>query len=55
MAIREPLAQAELPGVEAAQLPFPTLLFEDGRYKVFGVVTHRTAPGEEVIHWYRER
>jgi hypothetical protein len=55
LAIREPFAQAELPGMEAAQLPFPTMLFEQRRYKVFGVVTNRTAAGEEVIHWHRER
>jgi hypothetical protein len=54
-AIREPLAQVELPGMEPAQLPFPTMRFEGSRYKVFGVVTNRTAPGEEVIHWHRER
>ena len=29
--------------------------FEEGRYKVFGVVTNRRLPGEEVIHWQRER
>jgi hypothetical protein len=55
LAIREPLAQVELPGMEPAQLPFPTMLFEESRYKVFGVVTNRTAPGETVIHWHRER
>jgi Transposase DDE domain group 1 len=55
LAIRAPLAQAELPGLEPAQLPFPTMRFEEGRYTVFGVVTNRTAPGEEVIHWHRER
>ena len=53
--MREPLEQTEPPGVEPAQLPFPTMRFEQGRYKVFGVVTNRTAPGEEVIHWHRER
>jgi hypothetical protein len=55
LAIREPLEQTELPGVEPAQLPFPTMLFNESRYKVFGVVTNRTAPGEAVIHWHRER
>ena len=24
-----------------------------GRYKVFGLVTNRTRPGDEVIHWQR--
>jgi DDE family transposase len=55
LAIRERLEQAELPGMEPAQLPFPTMVFEEGRYKVFGVVTNRRLPGEEVIHWQRER
>jgi hypothetical protein len=55
LAIREPLEQTELPGVEPAQLPFPTMRFEQGRYQVFGVVTNRRLPGEEVIHWHRER
>jgi hypothetical protein len=55
LAIREPLEQTELPGMDPAQLPFPTMLFEESRYKVFGVVTNRMAPGEEVIHWHRER
>jgi hypothetical protein len=55
LAIREPLEQTELPGVEPAQLPFPTMRFEQGRYQVFGVVTNRRLPGEEVIQWQRER
>ena len=33
-------SQAELPGIEPAQLPFPTMLFDESRYKVFGVVTN---------------
>jgi len=24
-----------------------------GRYKIFGVVTNKTLPGEELIHWHR--
>lgn len=56
LAIREPLVQPELPGLEAAQLPFPTMTFgPQGRYKVFGLVTNRTQPGDEVIHWQRAR
>jgi len=55
LAIREPLGQAQLPEVEPAQLPFPTMLFEQRRYKVFGVVTNRMLPREAVIHWHRER
>jgi hypothetical protein len=55
LAIRELLEQTELLGVEPAQLPFPTMLFDASRYKVFGVVSNRSLPGEEVIRWHRER
>lgn len=58
LAIREPLAQPELPGLETKQeeLPFPTMEFADkGRYKLFGVVTNRDLPGEELIVWHRQR
>ena len=38
------------------QLPFPTMSFGTaGRYKLFGLVTNRTLPGDEVIRWQRER
>jgi len=38
------------------QLPFPTMEFsEGGRYKVFGLVTNRLIPGDELIRWYRGR
>ncbi len=56
LAIREPLAQPDLPGLEAAQLPFPTMDFgEARRHKLFGLVTNRALPGEELIWWHRER
>ncbi len=58
LAIREPLrSQLELPGIEEQQrLPFPTLeLPRQGRYKLFGLVTNRDLPGEEVIQWHRQR
>jgi len=57
LAIREPLAQLELPGVEAQQqLPFATMDFGDQqRHKLFGLVTNRDLPGEELIWWHRER
>lgn len=57
LAIREPLKQLELTGVEEqACLPFPTMDFGDKqRYKLFGLVTNRGLPGEEVICWHRER
>lgn len=58
LAIREPLAQPELPGLEKKQeeLPFPTMDFgEKGRHKLFGVVTNRELPGDELIRWHRQR
>jgi len=56
IAIREPLEQSELFETEEKQLPFPTLeLNSSGRYKIFGLVTNKTEPGEEVIHWHRQR
>ncbi len=58
LAMRELLSQQlELPGIEGQQcLPFPTLeLPQQGRYKLFGLVTNRNLPGEEVIQWLRQR
>ena len=54
LAIREPVRQLELG--DAEQLPFPTEEFAaKGRFKLFGVVTNRTLPGDQVIWWRRER
>ena len=54
LAIREPLRQLDL--ADAAQLPFPTEEFAArGRFKLFGIVTNRTLPGDQVIWWLRER
>ena len=54
LAIREPLRQLDL--ADAAQLPFPTEEFAArGRFKLFGLVTNRTLPGDQVIWWLRER
>jgi hypothetical protein len=57
IAIREPLKQLELPGLEQKQqvLPFPTMKFQGVNHKLFGVVTNRTIPGDEIIWWLRER
>lgn len=57
LAIREPLRQLDLPGVEEqSQLPFPTMDFAaGGRHKLFGLVTNRELPGDALIHWQRER
>ena len=54
LAIRELLAQAELPGVEP-QLPFPSMTFGEKRYKLFGLVTNRDLVGDKLIWWSRER
>jgi len=56
IAIREPLEQRVLPGMEQEMLfPFPTLSMGDKRYKLFGIVTNREIDGEELVHWHRER
>jgi len=56
IAIREPLEQEMLPGMEEAMvLPFPTLTMKDKNYKLFGTVTNMEMEGEELIHWHRER
>lgn len=61
LAIREPLRQLELSGMQSEQssLPFPTISYETEseprRYKLFGVVTNRDLPGEELIAWHRKR
>jgi hypothetical protein len=57
LAIREPLQQAPLRGMESQlELPFPTMeLLGKGWHKVFGVVTNRDLPGDELIWWYRQR
>ena len=54
LAIREPVRQLDLG--DAGQLPFPTEEFAaKGRFKLFGIVTNRTLPGDQVIWWLRER
>jgi len=54
LAIREPLRQLALG--DEANLPFPTQAFgQKGIHKLFGVVTNRKDPGDQVIWWLRER
>jgi hypothetical protein len=54
LAIREPLRQLDLGDTE--NLPFPTQAFgQKGAFKLFGVVTNRKDPGDQVIWWLRER
>jgi hypothetical protein len=56
IAIREPLDQRVLPGMEQGMLfPFPTLSMGERRYKLFGIATNRDIEGEELIHWHRQR
>ena len=56
IAIREPLEQRVLPGMEQEMLfPFPTVSMGEKKYKLFGIVTNREMAGEELIHWHRER
>lgn len=54
LAIREPLKQPTLPGMEQG-LPFPTLEMKTTAYKLFGLVTNMTMEGEELIRWHRMR
>lgn len=54
LAIREPLRQLALG--DEAELPFPVETFgTKGAYKLFGVVTNKKDPGDQVIWWLRER
>ena len=58
LATRELMKQMYLEGMEPEQkeLPFPTMEFgSKGRYKIYGIVTNRDLPGEELIIWYRQR
>jgi Transposase DDE domain group 1 len=58
IAIRERMAkQLEIEGLEPVQqsLPFQTLAMNHTDYKLFGLVTNRTLPGNELINWHRER
>lgn len=57
LAIRERFSvQLGLPDVGSqAVLPFQTLEMGGCPYKLFGIVTNRELPGEELIRWYRGR
>jgi hypothetical protein len=55
IANRELLKQGELPGIEQQELPFPTMSFEQKRYKIYGIVTNRNIDGNTLIHWYHMR
>jgi hypothetical protein len=56
LATREALASPLLPGLaEQLELPFPTLTLNATSYKIFGVVTNRDLPGDEIILWHDQR
>ena len=56
LAIREPLQpRNSAKEIKESALPFPTMDLGSVRYKVTGLVTNRTIPGDELIWWYRER
>jgi hypothetical protein len=54
IAVREPLEQPTLPGMEGQQkLPFATAVFEGRTYKLHGIVTNRDWDGNRMIrHHY---
>jgi hypothetical protein len=59
LAIREPMQdQLMLPGMEQdsdRDYPFQTMLKDDVRYKVFGIVTNMDWDGQRLIEWHYER
>ena len=56
LATREAVKQQALPGMEdQLTLPFPTVDFDDVRYKICGVVTNMEGDGSEIIVWHDER
>ncbi len=56
IAIREPLEQRVLPGMEQEMLfSFPTLSMKDKNYKLLGIVTNMEMEGEAFVHWYHKR
>lgn len=58
IAIREIFsAQPYLPGMDALpqDLPFQTMSLKTGAFKIFGIVTNRDLPGNDLIAWYRKR
>ena len=56
VAIREPMSQPDLPGLDLQRsLPFPTMDFGPNKYKLFGIVTNRDLPADELIWWCRRR
>lgn len=54
LATREPLKQDILPGMEG-QLSFPTVVMDEKRYRIFGIVTNRDMEGDDLIRWHYKR
>ena len=55
LAVREPVRQGVLPGLEE-QLSFPALVLGQGQiYKVTAIITNRDLPGDQLIRWCRQR
>lgn len=60
LAIREPIHQKALPGMDMEELSqqtfsFPNIKLNDTNYKLYGVVTNLDWNGERIVHWLRER
>lgn len=55
IAVREPLRQLDLPGVEPAELPFLTHANGANRYKLHAIVTNRDIDGAKLVRWHHER
>jgi hypothetical protein len=55
LATREPLKQESLPTVEQLAFPFPTMKMDMQNYKIFGIVTNRSLPGNEIVNWLYTR
>jgi hypothetical protein len=54
LATREVIGQDDLPGIQR-ELPFPTMPWNQRRYKVFGLVTNMTWAGQDLIPWSYQR
>jgi len=57
LAIREPMAEQQtLPVVDNAKpYPFPTMVMNLRKHKLFGLVTNMDWEGQDLIHWYHKR
>jgi hypothetical protein len=56
LAIREPIRQRSFPWADSQEsFPFPTLYMQDGRYKLFGIVTNMDWDAQELIAWHYKR